>query len=529
MINQSVVDFIVERAPELYQRLTEHMMLTSVSTIVATFLGLLIALLAFHFKQIRDPLMSFVGILQTIPSLALLVLLMTIIGKIGILPALSALILYALLPIVRNALLGLESTPRDIVQAAIGIGMSPIQQIFLVRIPIAVPAIVSGIRTATVVGVGIATLCAFIGAGGLGEFINRGLALSNSRLILLGAIPAGLLAILCDLCLAMAEWGIRPVKATDVPLQLAQQKFRRRLAVSFPVVLFVLGMLSYFDAHPAFQKKERVAIGSKHFTEQLILAELMAQTIEKVAHLPVERRFDLGGTLVCHGALIRGEIDAYPEYTGTALTSVLKEPNIHRLPANQALALVSQQYADKFRLTWLHPFGFNNQWALIANKDEAEQHGWSTISDLRGQASRLHLGMPAEFAEREDGFGGLIKHYGLTFGKVDDLDTNLAYQALSQHQLDLAAGNSTDGRIAALNLRVLEDDRHYFPEYAAAPVVRTETLAEHPALRIALERLGGTINTTVMQHLNYQVDREHQSPAKVVTEFLQSHPQISSQ
>jgi len=529
VINQSVADFIFERAPELFQRTSEHMMLTSVSTTIAAVLGMLLALLAFRFKNIRDPLMSLVGILQTIPSLALLVLLMTVIGKIGVLPALCALILYALLPIVRNTLLGLESTPREIVEAAVGIGMSPLEQILWVRIPMAVPAIVSGIRTATVVGVGIATLCAFIGAGGLGEFINRGLALSNSRLILLGAIPAGVLAVVFDLCLASAEWGIRPVRATDVPLKLEQQKVRRRVALSLPAVLFALGMIFYCQSHPNFQKNERVTIGSKHFTEQIILAELMAQTVEKVGHLPVERKFDLGGTLVCHESLIRGEIDAYPEYTGTALTAVLKETNIHNLAPQKVLALVSQQYATKYRITWLRPFGFNNQWALIANTDEAEQHNWRTISDLHGKASSLHLGMPAEFAEREDGFGGLIKYYNLKFGKVDDLDTNIAYQALAQHQLDLAAGNSTDGRIASLKLRVLDDDLHYFPEYAAVPIVRAESLAAHPTLAVALERLGGKIDTKIMQQLNYEVDGEHQSPAAVVTDFLQKNPQITTQ
>ncbi|HEY9682646.1 MAG TPA: glycine betaine ABC transporter substrate-binding protein [Oculatellaceae cyanobacterium] len=524
MTGETWLDFLIERGPELYQRLTEHMMLTTVSTGVAAVMGIFIAVFAFQQKVWRDPIMSVVGILQTIPSLALLVFLMTIIGKIGILPALCALILYALLPIVRNTLLGLESTPAAAVEAAEGIGMTGFQQITMVRLPIAIPAIVSGVRTATVVGVGIATLSAFIGAGGLGEFINRGLALSNSQLILLGAIPSGFLAIVYDFCLASAEWGIRPVRNTDVPLAVKRQMFRRRAAVSVPIVIFLLGIILYFQAHPAFSGKPHVRIGSKHYTEQVLLAELMAQTLEKAAGVDVDRKFDLGGTMVCHGAVVAGEIDLYPEYTGTALTSVLK---IKNTPGQKdILARVAADYDSKFKIKWLSPFGFSNQWALLANQADAQKNHWSTISDLRVRAPQLHIGMPAEFAEREDGFKGLIKNYGIKFGKVDDLDTNLAYKALLERQLDLAAGNSTDGRIDAYKLVVLDDDLHYFPPYEAAPIVREEILNQYPAIGPALQRLGGTIDNQTMQKLNYRVDGEHLSPARVVKDFLIQHPQI---
>ncbi|MDR3612044.1 MAG: glycine betaine ABC transporter substrate-binding protein [Candidatus Obscuribacterales bacterium] len=516
MQGQTLYDFLVERMPELLQHIAEHLMLTTVSVMCAVVLGLAIAILAFEKKSLRGPITTIVGILQTIPSLALLVMLMIAFGKIGVLPALVALILYALLPIVRNTLIGLDSTADATMEAARGIGMNKFQQLWYVRFPIATPAILAGIRTATVVCVGIATLSAFIGAGGLGEFINRGLALSSPRLIMLGAIPSGLLAIICDLALGCAEWGFRPVRQDDKPLNLRQQRLRRRLAATFPVLLFVFSLVFYALEHPQTASDNRIRIGSKHFTEQLILAELMAQVIEGNTRLIVERKFDLGGTAVCHGALIRGEIDTYPEYTGTSLTSIL---NINEVVEPDAvLGIVSKKYANDFKIKWLKPFGFNNTWSLICNKSNR----WKKISDLRNDQSNITIGVPAEFAERQDGFIGLRKKYGLDFSQVKDIDTNIAYKALQQKELDVAAGNATDGHVQAYDLRLLEDDLHFFPPYLAAPVVRMSVLEKHPELESALNKLGNQIDDSVMQSLNYKVDGLGQSPAFVAKEYLAS-------
>jgi osmoprotectant transport system permease protein len=523
MQGQTLFNFLVERMPELLQHIAEHLMLTTVSVMCAVVLGLVIAILAFEQKALRAPITTIVGILQTIPSLALLVMLMIAFGKIGVLPALVALILYALLPIVRNTLIGLDSTGDATMEAARGIGMNEVQQLFYVRLPIATPAILAGIRTATVVCVGIATLSAFIGAGGLGEFINRGLALSSPRLIMLGAIPSGILAIICDLSLACAEWGFRPVRQDDKPLNLTQQRFRRRLAATLPILLFAFSLIFYAFEHPQTSSDNRITIGSKHFTEQLILAELMAQVIENNTHLTVERKFDLGGTTVCHGALIRGEIDTYPEYTGTSLTSIL---NINEVVEPDAvLGIVRKKYADEFQVKWLRPFGFNNTWSLICNKGS----NWKKISDLKNDQSSITIGVPAEFAERQDGFIGLRKKYRLDFAHVKDIDTNIAYKALQQKELDVAAGNATDGHVQAYDLRLLVDDLHFFPPYLAAPVVKMSVLKKHPEVESALNRLGDQIDDRVMQSLNYKVDGLGQSPAFVAKQFLQTAAkQVSS-
>ncbi len=346
----------------------------------------------------------------------MLVFLLALLKKIGVLPALIALTLYALLPIARNTLTGLEEVSAEVMEAAQGIGMQEYQQLMLVRIPLAAPVIVAGIRTAAVVGVGIATLSAFIGAGGLGQFINRGLALANIKLILLGAIPAALLALVVDFSIGAFEWGLRPERKRDKKGSV--HSLMRRLAFMLPVALVLISMITYFTnpgwiSQSATQFKtghKIIRIATKNFTEQLILGEMMAQLIETKTDLIVERRFNLGGTMICHGALVNGEIDLYAEYTGTGLTTILKHPVIS--DPEEALNHVTQAYHERFDAQWLKPFGFNNTYAITVRKADAKKNQWNRISDLGNTAIELRAGFTAEFAERPDGYPGLRRIYG---------------------------------------------------------------------------------------------------------------------
>jgi len=317
MDTPSWTTFVVDHLPELWLRTVQHLVLTGISTGLAILIGVPLGILAFRTRWIRGPIVGTAGILQTIPSLAMLTLLLALLHKIGALPAIVALTLYALLPIVRNTLASMEGVPSEVMEAARGIGMTRWQQLRIVRLPLALPVIVAGIRTAAVAAVGIATLSAFIGAGGLGQFINRGLALADTRLILLGAVPAALLALVVDFAIGAANWSLDP-----------RRKRRRRSAraiavraaiVCLPLVVFVIGAAGYVKTRPD------VTIGSKNFTEQLLLGHIMALVIEDRTDLTVDRRFCLGGTMICHGALVNGEIDLYAEYTGTGLTAVLHD------------------------------------------------------------------------------------------------------------------------------------------------------------------------------------------------------------
>ena len=252
---------------------------------------------------------------------------------------------------------------------------------------------------------------------------------------------------------------------------------------------------------------ETVVVGSKFFTEQDILGELVATWIERTTDLPVRRQLHLGGTFICHEALTTGELDLYVEYTGTALTAILERPPVQ--DPDSVLRAVRDGYRERWGLTWTEPLGFENTFALLVRRATADSLGLEDVSDLAGHAGRLRLGAGYEFVERQDGLAGLRSTYGLAFeGEPRTMDLGLLYRALAEGKVDVIAGNSTDGQIEALDLVMLEDDRRYFPPYHAAPVVDGKLLADRPELRRALGRLGGRIDTREMRRLNRQVDVE---------------------
>jgi osmoprotectant transport system permease protein len=499
-------------------------MLTGCSTLAAVFIGVPLGIVLIRATWLRSAVIGSVGIVQTIPSLAMLVFLLALLQKIGIIPALIALTLYALLPIVRNTVAGLEGVSAEVIEAARGIGMTEHQQLAMIRVPLAGPVILTGIRTAAVIGVGIATLSAFIGAGGLGQFINRGLALSDTKLILLGAIPAALLALVMDFSIGASEWALRPKTVRNSKTVI--RKVIRLGALLMPICLILGGIFSYLmgpftglGASGLSRKSlETIRIGTKNFTEQLVLGELMAQLIENKAGLQVERRFNLGGTMICHEALINGEIDLYPEYTGTALTAILKQPVIS--DPEEAFRHVDSAYRERYGVVWLKPFGFNNTYAITVRRSDALKHGWVSISDLRATAHRLRAGFTSEFVERPDGYVGLKQIYGLEFGEVRDMDPALMYQAVAKEEVDVICAFATDGRIASYDLKPLRDDRGYFPPYQAASVINEALLDAYPELTKILSSLGGLLDDHLMQDLNFKVDAKKQSPAEVARAFL---------
>jgi osmoprotectant transport system substrate-binding protein len=268
--------------------------------------------------------------------------------------------------------------------------------------------------------------------------------------------------------------------------------------------------------------QSKITIGSKFFTEQVILAELIAQHIEAKTRIPVIRKTNLGGTLLVHKALLAGELDLYVEYTGTALTTVLNES-----PHGDSTAVfnrVKQLYSDRFHLDVTEPLGFENTFAMVIRGDDAQKLHLQKISDVALLASKWRVGVGYEFLERPDGFPGLTASYNLHFaGSPKVMDLGLIYRALVDHQVDIVAGNSTDGLIDALGLVALADDRHYFPPYDAVPIVRQSTLAQFPELRAALSDLAGKLSASDIRRMNYAVDAQHQDAAAVIRAFRQAH------
>ena len=262
----------------------------------------------------------------------------------------------------------------------------------------------------------------------------------------------------------------------------------------------------------------RVVVGSKNFSEQVILAELLAQHIEARMHIPVERRFYLAGSYIAHQAVLADRIDIYPEYTGTALTAILKQaPN---WDANVVFNEVREQYEKQFHLTVISPIGFNNSFAMVMRGADARKLGISKLSQAKAYSPQWTFGCGYEFLERPDGYSGFARRYGLTFaGKPRVMDLGLLYRALKDRQIDLAAGNGTDGLIAALDMTVLEDDLHYFPPYEAVPIVNDNALRRFPQLTSTLNELANRISDDEMRRMNYAVDGEHRDVVDVVKEF----------
>lgn len=265
-------------------------------------------------------------------------------------------------------------------------------------------------------------------------------------------------------------------------------------------------------------RESRIVVGSKNFTEQLILGELIAQQIEAKTQLPVERRFYLAGTYICQQAILAGRIDVYPEYTGTALTAVLKQKA--ESGAENVFRQVKNEYAQRFDLSVGPTLGFDNTFAIEIRGDDARRLGLRTISQAAAYTPHWRAGFGYEFMERPDGYKGLAATYGLRFTEPPRImDLGLLARALKNKQVDLIAGNMTDGLIPTLDLFVLEDDRHYFPPYEAVPIVRQDMLARHPEVEQALDALAGKISDDDMRRLNYAVDGEHRDVKEVVREF----------
>jgi glycine betaine/choline ABC-type transport system substrate-binding protein len=267
-------------------------------------------------------------------------------------------------------------------------------------------------------------------------------------------------------------------------------------------------------------REHPITVGSKNFTEQVVLGEIVAQHLEHRLARPVARKFNLGGTMLAHHALVRGDIDLYPEYTGTALTAILKLPPVHDQAAG--IALIRREYQARFGLQWMEPLGFNNTFAMVIRESDARKHTVVTLSDAARYAPGWTLGVGYEFQQRPDGLAGLLKTYQLPLhGTPKTMDLGLLYKALEQGRVSMVAGNATDGQLSVLNAVVLQDDQHYFPPYDCGFVVRPEIVKDYPALQQALDELVGRLSNQTMRKLNYQVDGEHRPVRDVAEQFLQ--------
>ncbi len=504
---------VADRREYLYELLIQHILLSLGAIVIITIIGLGAGIGLLHKSKLRRIVLGLVNFLYTIPSIAMFGLFIPFIG-IGYGNALVVLVIYGLLPVIRNTYTGLSEVDPLLLDAAKGMGATPGQAFLRIRWPLAFPTILSGFRTMVVMTIALAGLASFIGAGGLGQAIYRGINTNNSSLILVGSIAVALLALVADLSIGAIGNSLK-LKAKKTEKKNRFLKYFGLLILA-GLVLFV----ALKNSGNSFRKE--IVVASKPTAEQYILGEIVSQIIESNTDIRVIRKFGIGGgTSNIHPAMLKGKIDIYPEYTGTAWLFVLKKPQIH--DPDSLYSALKKAYLEQFKFDWVCRLGFNNTFTLALPETLAQRENIRTFSELAAKSNQFVFGAEFDFFEREDGFTGLCKFYPFNFKKLVELDVNLKFQAIENHTVDVINAFSTDPRIRQMNLRVLKDDKLFFPAYQAGIVIRNETQQKYPELNGLLERLDGLIDDSTMLQMNYEVEIEKKSPAEVAQTFLKSH------
>jgi osmoprotectant transport system permease protein len=502
---------VSEQLALLPDYLTAHLQLVLVALLVGVAVSVPLGVLVTRVRWLEQPVMGVASVIQTIPSLALLAIMVPLLAaahlpSIGYLPAIIGLVLYSVLPILRNTVTGLATVDPALIEAARGVGMTSRQQLVRVELPLAMPIVIAGIRTATIWTVGIATLSTPVGATSLGNYIFTGLQTRNYSAIMVGCVAAAVLALTLDGLVRLIAVGW-------------ERRHRGILGFALGVLallyLYTGGTLG-LDLMQA--RHERILVGAKTFTEQYILSEVLAGQMMHETATPAEVAQSLGST-VAFDALRTGEIDVYVDYSGTIWATLM-----HREtgPTNRSdvLVEVAQFLRDQHGIVMIGALGFENAYALAMRREQADRLRIRRISDLVLHAPTLSIGGDYEFFGRAE-WRALHETYGLGFATQRSMDSSLMYQAAAQGNVDVISAFSTDGRISALDLLILEDDRGAIPPYDAVILASAGLQRRHPEAIDALRRLVGKIDGDTMRRLNLRVDEGGQSPRAAAMDFLQ--------
>ncbi len=473
----------------LPERLTAHILLSTVALLIGIVVSIPLGMLATRFTRVQSGVLGVASVLQTIPGLAMIALTFAAIGRIGVAPALLALTLYSILPILRNTVTGLTNVNPDLLEAARGMGMTPWQTLRQVQFPLAVPVIIAGIRTASVWVVGTATLGTVVGATSLGNYIFAGVQTRNNTAVVVGCVAAAALAIALDALFGQLERGVQ-----------GRNRLRTSVALAGLAIVMAGGFVGR-NANPP------VVIGSKSFTEQYILAALLEDRLHDAG---VDTTVSTGlGSSVIFDALVQGEIDCYVDYSGTIWANAMKRED---LPGRETvLAELSEWIENSHGATCLGALGFENAYALAMRRDRAEALNIETVEDIARHAADLRMGSDYEFFDRPE-WANLRDTYGLRFREQVTMDPSLMYQAVAAGEVDVISAFSTDGRIAALDLKVLSDPRGALPPYDAILLLSARAAVDADIVE-ALSPLIGRILDNTMREANMWVDEEGKSEA----------------
>ena len=492
---------------EFFTNLTiEHILISLLAISIASVLGIILGIIISEYRRFSGLILGTVNILYTIPSIALLGFFITITG-VGNTTALIALIIYALLPIIRSTYTGIVNINPLIIEASEGMGSTKLQQLFKVKLPLALPVLMSGIRNMVTMTIALAGIASFVGAGGLGVAIYRGITTNNSAMTFLGSLLIAILALVFDFILGLIEKRLTNYKRI-------KYKINPKLII---LGLFIVIFGAYFSLNS--KKDKTINIATKPMTEGYILGQMLTELIEQDTDLKVHITNGVGGgTSNIHPAIVKGEFDLYPEYTGTSWEAVLKKEASYDESKFDEL---QKEYKEKYNLEYVNLYGFNNTYGLAVNKDIAEKYNLKTYSDLAKVSNNLIFGAEYDFFEREDGYKELQKVYNMNFKKQIDMDIGLKYQAMKDKKIDVMVIFTTDGQLAISDVVVLEDDKKMYPSYRAGTVVRSEILSEYPELKPVLEKLNNILDDKTMADLNYQVESKGKKPEDVAREYLQ--------
>ncbi len=501
---------LTERTDFFAGLLLEHLEISLLAIAMAILAGGLAGILISEFQRAAKPALAMINFLYTIPSISMLGFLIPFSG-VGNATAVIALTVYALLPMVRNTHTGISNIDPAILEAARGMGSTRLQILFRIKLPLAMPVIMSGIRSMVTMTIALAGIASFIGAGGLGVAIYRGITTNNAAMTMAGSLLIAVLALVVDFLLGFVE---RRMKKRS---EEAKRTNRIMAAGTAAVICAALIVTAVFRTNTG----ETIHIATKPMTEQYVIGEMLKILIEQDTDLNVELTQGVGGgTSNIQPAMESGEFDIYPEYTGTAWNMVLKNEELY---TEDLFDQLRQEYKDNYSMEWTGMYGFNNTYGMVVRREIAEKYDLHTYSDLAAAADQLVFGAEYDFFEREDGYEALCDTYGLNFKETMDLDIGLKYQALEQEQIDVMVVFTTDGQLSAADVVVLEDDKQFYPSYLCGNVVRSEVLEAHPELNGVFEKVTGLISDSDMAQMNYAVETENREPEDVAEEFLASH------
>lgn len=494
-----VFSTFIERKSDWSLALLEHLQISLLSLIIAIIIAIPFGIAISNYKKTKEWMLQITGIFQTIPSLALLGLFIPFMG-IGTLPAVVALVIYAIFPILQGTITGLSEIDSSLEEAATAFGMTKWEKLKKYQLPLSMPILMSGVRTASIMIIGTATLAALVGAGGLGSFILLGIDRNNSSLILIGAISSAILAVIFS--------GL---------IKLLQDKRPKTIVITLLVAIFSLGA-SFIPLQNSSSKK--IVIAGKLGAEPEIIINMYKILIEDEMDIKVEIKPNFGKTSFLYEALKSGSIDIYPEYTGTITTTLLNDKieNISNDPET-VYKIAKQKILEQDDMVYLSPSEFQNTYAIAVTESYAKSNGLTKISELKKVEYSAVAGFSLEFNDREDGNLGLKSLYNVNLN-VKTMEPSLKYQALVNNDVNVIEVYSTDSKIITHNLKLLEDDKQLFPPYQAAPLMKKDTLRKYPKLESILGKLSNKITSKEMSEMNYKVDVEGKSAAEVAKEYL---------